>query len=251
MSKRNTSSFRPRTRGECPVDRPCPWACRYNLAYSVTATGIVKLPRGNDATQWGENCALDHAERGGMTLEEVGEAMGFTRERARQLEESAKRKLAADPRLAAAIGAKVEPEKPAEVDEALERYAERVRARMKQRGLTVPDVARSIGVARGTVRAWIEAQKRPGAKACLWIRKRLGVKLPPWYEKPFKPKQGSFAAQILAELERRGWNRYDLARALGTTHSTICSWCGPRQTKPGKKLQRRVEEVLGVRWEEV
>ena len=34
----------------------------------------------------GESCALDVAERGGITLEEVGQIMNLTRERIRQVE---------------------------------------------------------------------------------------------------------------------------------------------------------------------
>ncbi len=34
----------------------------------------------------GETCALDVADRGGITLEEVGEIMNLTRERIRQVE---------------------------------------------------------------------------------------------------------------------------------------------------------------------
>jgi DNA-directed RNA polymerase sigma subunit (sigma70/sigma32) len=41
----------------------------------------------------GETCALDIAERGGITLEEVGEIMNLTRERIRQLEMSGLTKL--------------------------------------------------------------------------------------------------------------------------------------------------------------
>ena len=33
-----------------------------------------------------ESCVLDVADRGGATLEEIGDAMGITRERVRQLE---------------------------------------------------------------------------------------------------------------------------------------------------------------------
>jgi hypothetical protein len=41
----------------------------------------------------GASCALDEADRGGMTLEGVATRMGFTRERARQLEVSGLRKM--------------------------------------------------------------------------------------------------------------------------------------------------------------
>jgi hypothetical protein len=40
-----------------------------------------------------ESCTLDIAERGGLTLEEVGDIMGLTRERIRQIEQRAEWKL--------------------------------------------------------------------------------------------------------------------------------------------------------------
>lgn len=40
-----------------------------------------------------ESCALDVAERGQHTLKEVGDMLGVTRERIRQIEVEAKRKL--------------------------------------------------------------------------------------------------------------------------------------------------------------
>lgn len=75
---------RPRTRGDC-VDgpRPCPWTdCRYHLAEPRRRlAGMV------------ETCALDVAEKGGLTLDEVGALLGVTRERARQIEAQAREKL--------------------------------------------------------------------------------------------------------------------------------------------------------------
>lgn len=56
--------------------RPCNRICRYRLEESAT-----------------ESCVLDMADKGGMTLEEVGEVMGITRERVRQIEEVALFKL--------------------------------------------------------------------------------------------------------------------------------------------------------------
>ena len=41
-----------------------------------------------------ETCVLDMADTGPKTLKEVGDFLGFTRERARQLEEKAIEKLA-------------------------------------------------------------------------------------------------------------------------------------------------------------
>ena len=40
-----------------------------------------------------ETCALDVAERGGLTLEEVGEILNLTRERIRQVEAAGLKKL--------------------------------------------------------------------------------------------------------------------------------------------------------------
>ena len=42
-----------------------------------------------------ETCALDIADRGGITLEEVGEIMNLTRKRVRQVETTGLDKLAA------------------------------------------------------------------------------------------------------------------------------------------------------------
>ena len=57
-------------------------------------TGSIKL-NFPDIEIWemAETCALDIAERGGVTLEEVGEIMNLTRERIRQLEMSGLNKL--------------------------------------------------------------------------------------------------------------------------------------------------------------
>jgi len=55
-------------------------------------TGSIKL-NFPDLEVWElpETCALDIADRGGITLEEVGEIMNLTRERIRQLETAASR----------------------------------------------------------------------------------------------------------------------------------------------------------------
>lgn len=81
---------RPRTRAECEVEiRPCPWvACKHHLYLDVNPeTGSIKI-NFPDLEPWElpHTCALDVAERGGITLEEVGEIMNLTRERIRQVE---------------------------------------------------------------------------------------------------------------------------------------------------------------------
>src|SRR5207253_378847 len=81
---------RPQTRAECrDMPRPCPWvACKHHLYLDVNPeTGSIKI-NFPDLEPWelAHTCALDVAERGGITLEEVGEIMNLTRERIRQVE---------------------------------------------------------------------------------------------------------------------------------------------------------------------
>ena len=81
---------RPNTRGECREEaRPCPWvACKFHLYLDVNPeTGSIKI-NFPDLEPWDmkDTCSLDVAERGGITLEEVGEIMNLTRERIRQVE---------------------------------------------------------------------------------------------------------------------------------------------------------------------
>ena len=92
-------SDRPRTRGEC-VDgaRPCPWVgCRQHLYLDVTRAGNLQLNFPDlEPDEMGESCALDLADRGENSLEDIGAAMGVTRERARQIETQALTSLALD-----------------------------------------------------------------------------------------------------------------------------------------------------------
>ena len=84
------SYWRPKTRGECAnVSRPCPYvSCKYHLYIDVNpATGSIKI-NFPDLEVWElrHSCALDVAQTGGITLEEVGEILNLTRERIRQVE---------------------------------------------------------------------------------------------------------------------------------------------------------------------
>ena len=81
---------RPETRADCVEgERPCPFvSCKHHLYLDVSAkTGAIKL-NFPDLEVWEmtETCALDVADRGGTTLEEVGAIMNLTRERIRQVE---------------------------------------------------------------------------------------------------------------------------------------------------------------------
>ncbi|HEX7667158.1 MAG TPA: sigma factor-like helix-turn-helix DNA-binding protein [Polyangiaceae bacterium] len=90
---------KPRTREECVNGaRPCPFvSCKHHLFLDVSArTGAIKL-NFPDLEVWdmNETCALDVADRGGTTLEEVGAIMNLTRERIRQVEVKGLAKLEA------------------------------------------------------------------------------------------------------------------------------------------------------------
>ncbi len=85
-----TNYWRPRNRSECKgMERPCPFvSCKFHLYIDVhPVRGSIKL-NFPDLEIWEmtETCALDVADRGGITLEEVGEIMNLTRERVRQVE---------------------------------------------------------------------------------------------------------------------------------------------------------------------
>lgn len=74
------------TRGRC-TDAPGPceaMLCRYHLADSRL---------GHSTDQLADTCAMRVAESGPLTLEEVGQHMAVTRERVRQIEQAAIRKL--------------------------------------------------------------------------------------------------------------------------------------------------------------
>jgi hypothetical protein len=94
-----TDYDKPRARAEClEGPRPCPFvSCKHHLYIDVSArTGAIKL-NFPDLEVWdlGESCALDVADRGGTTLEDVGAIMNLTRERIRQVEVKALAKLEA------------------------------------------------------------------------------------------------------------------------------------------------------------
>jgi len=81
---------RPKSRAEClKMTRPCPFvSCRHHLFLEVNEdTGSIKLNFPDmELSELPETCALDVADRGGVTLEEIGEILNLTRERIRQVE---------------------------------------------------------------------------------------------------------------------------------------------------------------------
>ena len=89
----------PKTRGDC-VDGPRPcvnYSCKYHIGIDIneeTGTVLENFPGGTPP----ETCALDIADRGGSTLEEIGEVLNVTRERVRQIELKAKTRMLAKAR---------------------------------------------------------------------------------------------------------------------------------------------------------
>jgi hypothetical protein len=79
---------RPKTRGECSEgERPCPFvSCKHHLALDVKYRSIVINRPSIPIEDMTESCALDVADRGGVTLERCAEILNITRERIRQIE---------------------------------------------------------------------------------------------------------------------------------------------------------------------
>jgi hypothetical protein len=81
---------RPHTREEClAMPRPCPFvSCEHHLYLDVNPdSGAIKLNFPHlEVWEMAETCSLDVADRGGITLEDVGAILNLTRERIRQVE---------------------------------------------------------------------------------------------------------------------------------------------------------------------
>lgn len=91
-----TDHWRPRTRADCKgAFRPCPYlGCRYHLALDTERGGCLVYPFGHlQLDELEHTCALDIAEQGSHTLEELGQLLGVTRERIRQIEQVAMNRL--------------------------------------------------------------------------------------------------------------------------------------------------------------
>ncbi|MBT3704493.1 hypothetical protein HOG17_01805 [Candidatus Peregrinibacteria bacterium] len=79
---------RPKIRAHCESGpRPCPFLlCRYHLYLEIKDTGALKINFPEmDPMEIPASCALDIAERGGLSLEDVGFISRMTRERIRQI----------------------------------------------------------------------------------------------------------------------------------------------------------------------
>jgi len=94
---------RPQTRADCvDVPRPCPFVgCKHHLYLDYTKkTGNIRLNFPHlepDQLPANGSCSLDVAEQGGVTLNVAGQMVNLTRERIRQVEAAALRKLRSPP----------------------------------------------------------------------------------------------------------------------------------------------------------
>ena len=99
-AERRKLAAMPKTRGECEGgSRPCPYVrCKYNLYLDISSNGKnlkFNFPDLEPEDMPPErSCALDVADSGENTLEQVGVAMNMTRERVRQIEIIARSKVA-------------------------------------------------------------------------------------------------------------------------------------------------------------
>jgi len=91
---------RPRTRGDCANGlRPCPYVCEHSLLFEVGPNGSIKILHPDahgdpDPDYQGPSCALDVAEAGEHTLEEIAPLLNVSNERVRQIEADAVEKVA-------------------------------------------------------------------------------------------------------------------------------------------------------------
>lgn len=88
--------LRPTKRADClpggsNEHRPCVFAsCKYSLLSDVTPTGrVIDVLADRDIHELPDTCALDAASKGGLDLHEVGDRLGVSRERIRQMSERA------------------------------------------------------------------------------------------------------------------------------------------------------------------
>lgn len=86
---------RPRTRGECPTTRPCPFvSCRHHLYLDVMEDGEIRFNfKGLEPHELTNSCSLDISDIGPLTALGVGNTMGLTRPLVSEIEAKALAKL--------------------------------------------------------------------------------------------------------------------------------------------------------------
>jgi hypothetical protein len=87
--------------------RPCVFSsCKHHLHLDVNPTsGSIRLNFPTlEVDELAETCSLDVADRGGATLDQVGDLLNLTRERIRQVELKAIEHIAESPLIPASAG---------------------------------------------------------------------------------------------------------------------------------------------------
>lgn len=88
--------WKPKKRRDCEnMVRPCAFvSCRHHMALDVEKNGTLKINfPDRDLSELKDTCGLDAAAKGPMELDAIGVRMNITRERVRQIERKALRKL--------------------------------------------------------------------------------------------------------------------------------------------------------------
>lgn len=82
---------RPRTRADCAdVPRPCPFVgCRFNLYLDLNLVGNIRYNYNCEPWEMAHSCVLDLADEMPRDLKRIGELLGLSRERVRQIEHQA------------------------------------------------------------------------------------------------------------------------------------------------------------------
>lgn len=88
---------KPKTRGECKkMSRPCLFvSCKHHLYLDISEkTGTIKFYHPEKKIwELEETCALDVADRGGVRLDDIADILNQTKERVRQVESKAIKKM--------------------------------------------------------------------------------------------------------------------------------------------------------------
>jgi hypothetical protein len=87
---------KPKKYGDCTHSRPCLFvSCRYNLYLDVTKSGSIVINHPYiEPNEMKKSCVLDVVMYGRCTLQQTGELLNLSRERIRQIEEQALKKIA-------------------------------------------------------------------------------------------------------------------------------------------------------------
>jgi DNA-binding CsgD family transcriptional regulator len=155
--------------GYAVAPRPCAeTSCRYHLAHDLGPGRGRRAPRMPIETMK-DTCALDVAELGGQTLEEVASRLNITRERVRQIEEKALAKLE---RAGKTLAIYTDARRPAGASRRPNRSTSRVAEMLKLRaeGLTNREIGDRLGLATSSVTSALSQFRAKGGAEVMPLR---------------------------------------------------------------------------------